>query len=582
MTINKITIENIKGISSRTFELNITPDRPSLLVAPNGFGKSSLAAAFLSLQSNKLSVHDDHSHKNNTSINSKLIVQFTDGSGATHTIEANGTSNTIADHFDCFVINNQTKAKGIRRSFGGRTAISASISVEPVILIDTIPNQENFDYSYRSQQQKFGQNGKVLPNISNYFENNKFICKLSRHYKTLDRISQVKSKKTIDQVIDAINAENGTKEVLRQWLRNNKINELEAIAPLNRIAEIILVSNLGVNSSDIAYLAAIQISNLYFSNKTKFKNACKYGNYKIEKDEYVEILSAFNTSWCQIAPKEEGRKLIVKFPKVHHISNGQRDVITFVALLYRAQRKLKQQNSILIIDEIFDYLDDANLVAVQYYITKMIKKYKENGRRLYSLILTHLNPYYFKNFAFSKQKIYYLDKKDIVPNSSMVKLLRNRNEETIKDDVSKYLLHYHSEQINKRVEFKALRLKETWGEGNNFDVFINQEIKKYLNNQNDFDPLAICCAVRKKIEKIAFSQILSDEQKQKFLNISKTREKLSFAESIGAAIPEYFYLLGVVYNNVMHWREGQDNISPIAAKLENITIKGLIVEIFSE
>ena len=71
----------------------------------------------------------------------------------------------------------------------------------------------------------------------------------------------------------------------------------------------------------------------------------------------------------------------------------------------------------------FDYLDDANLIAVQYYITKFIDEYKQEGKKIYPLIMTHINPYFFKNFAFSKQKIYFLDKKNITSNPNFVKLL---------------------------------------------------------------------------------------------------------------------------------------------------------------
>ena len=34
-------------------------------------------------------------------------------------------------------------------------------------------------------------------------------------------------------------------------------------------------------------------------------------------------------------------------------------------------------------------------------------------------------------------------------------------------------------------------------------------------------------------------------------------------------------------NEGMHWKENQDNISPIAAKLENLTIKKLIQDVFN-
>ncbi len=45
MVISKIEISNIKGIGNLTINQNIYPNRPNILVAPNGFGKSSLACS---------------------------------------------------------------------------------------------------------------------------------------------------------------------------------------------------------------------------------------------------------------------------------------------------------------------------------------------------------------------------------------------------------------------------------------------------------------------------------------------------------------------------------------------------------
>lgn len=576
MTIKKITIEHVKGISNRTFELNILANKPSLLVAPNGFGKSSFATAFNSLQTNKLSVHEDHHHRSDSELTSKILIEYEDSDNAVHTLEADDTHNTISGHFSWFVINSQIKAKGVGRNFGGRTAVSASISVDPVTLIDTIPARESFGYSHRDQKASFGRNGKVLPNISTYLENLIFVRNLGERFTLFDRMSQVRNQRKIDSFTSDVNAQNGTTEQILEWISNNKLDYLSEIEPLDEISDLILSANLGVSRSELSFLISLQLYNVYKQDKAKFKKAEKYSSYKLEKSEYKEMLKAFNNSWCRVAPKESGRKLIVEFPKTNHISNGQRDVITFVALLYRAQKKLTGNNCILVIDEVFDYLDDANLVAVQYYITKLIDKFRNEGRRLYPLILTHLNPYYFKNFAFSKQKVYYLDKRDIQPNSAMVKLLRKRNEVSIKDDVSKFLLHFHSGEINKRAEFNALGLRQTWGEGDNFHNFIREEARKYLEDGEGFDPLSVCCAVRISVERRAYELLADHGHKQEFLGAFKTRDKLSYAESIGVSIPEYFYLLGVIYNDGMHWREGQDNISPIAAKLENQTIRGLI------
>lgn len=53
MVINSITIENVKGIERLEIKQTIQPNRPNILVAPNGFGKSSIAIAFNSLKANK-------------------------------------------------------------------------------------------------------------------------------------------------------------------------------------------------------------------------------------------------------------------------------------------------------------------------------------------------------------------------------------------------------------------------------------------------------------------------------------------------------------------------------------------------
>lgn len=579
MTIKKIEIRNIKGIEEKSFELDILPNRPSLLVAPNGFGKSSFAAAFLSLLQNRLSVHEDNYHKSDADLAPELRIEYEDDAGQLHSLTADGAKNDIHQHFAWFVINNQIKAKGIGRNFGGRNVVSASIAVEPVVLIETIPAQEPFGYNYTQQKRNFGTNGKVLPNITGLSNSPNFVKSIGYNFDVLDRIGQVRNNQKISNLIAGINRQSGSANQLLIWIQANKLGEFESVEPLKQIAELILSSNLDIADRHIAYLAAIQIECLYSADKPKFKRAQKYANYKIEKIQYSQMLTAFNTSWCAIVPKEKDRKLVVEFPHAKHISNGQRDVITFVALLHRAQNRLRGKNSILIIDEVFDYLDDANLVAAQYYITKMIDLYKEEGKRLYPLILTHLNPHYFKNFVFSKQKIYHLDKREIQSNPAMIKLLRKRNEPSIKDDVSKHLLHYHPDDINRRQEFEALDVKATWGEGQNFDAFVNEEYRKYVNSEDDFDPLAVCCAVRKLIEKHAYRQLPTQGDCVTFVATFKTRKKLEFAESVGASIPEYFYLLGVIYNEGMHWREGQDNLSPIAAKLENSTIRSIVCQV---
>ncbi len=46
MKIKTIEITNVKGIGNKSFILDLLPNKPNLLVAPNGFGKSSFSIGF--------------------------------------------------------------------------------------------------------------------------------------------------------------------------------------------------------------------------------------------------------------------------------------------------------------------------------------------------------------------------------------------------------------------------------------------------------------------------------------------------------------------------------------------------------
>ena len=93
--------------------------------------------------------------------------------------------------------------------------------------------------------------------------------------------------------------------------------------------------------------------------------------------------------------------------------------------------------------------------------------------------------------------------------------------------------------------------------------------------------MAICFGVRVRIEKLIHQQIADPAKQALFLAEHGTKKKLDYCETIGHSVPEIFYLLGIIYNDKLHWREGIDNVRPVAIKLENLTIKNLIREIFN-
>lgn len=578
MSLITIEIQNIKGIKRKIFNLEILPNKPSILVAPNGFGKSSIATAFDSLQRNRINLDDDDYHESNKLNKPRIDLTYEREDKTRINLYADDSHNTIVNELDWFVINNKVRAKGIGQSFGGYTNVSASLRVDPIVLVDTIPKKVDFDYSFKNQKDSFGQNGKVLPNINSIFDNYRLINEIYSNT-LLDRCQGERIQSAIQKFINTVNNQSGTASDIVDWIEKNQLSILTQIKYLNELAEILNSYDIGFSKNSENFLAAIQLIRVYESNPASFKNACRYKEYEDEKSSLKSLFSSINSSWKDITPKQTKNQLIIEFPKTNLISNGQRDIMCFIALLNKAERKLKKQSCILIVDEIFDYLDDANLVAAQYYISQIIKRFQRENKRFYPLILTHLNPAFFKTFVFSKQKIYYLDKKTSKADSNLENLLKNREAPSIKDDVSKFLLHFNPNHINKRAEFRALRLKETWGEANNFDQYIDAEAKKYSTDQPDFDPLAICIALRKKIEKKIYDRLRDPLEKNAFLNINMTREKLEYAESKGIPIPETYFLLGIIYNEALHWKPNHDNISPIISKLENFTIKQIVSRI---
>lgn len=574
-----IEIENIKGIGHKRFELDILPNKPSLLVAPNGFGKSSFAVAFNEMNNRRINLTEYNYHLENDALPPRIYIEYERPDLTIATLEATATTNTISSELDYFVINNPTKPKGVGSQFG---RASARLEIKDVVLVDRIPDNVSFGNQFREYQGRFGQNARVLPNPNAALSNLKLVEKISHNYQALERANGQRIQLRINAIINEINqqAVTATADALTDWITANRLNDLKQIDYLNTIGNLIHEFDVGYNSETKAYLVAIQLISLYNNNPNNFKAACDYNNYQLDKQRFEHTLSTFNCTWKGIRASQTGGQLVVKFPEAIHISNGQRDILTFISMLFRARQHLKKDANILIIDEVFGYLDDANLTAAQYYITTLIKDYKEEGMRLYPIILTHLNPNYFKNFAFNDQKVYFLEQSPIQVNHGIVRLLRNREHVSIKDDVSKHLLHFDPTHINKRAEFNALGLRELWGESDNFYQFLFSEVEIYLNGR-PFCPFAVCGGLRVKIEQIAFDKLQTTEARATFLTTKKTRLKLEKAEEMGVLSPESHYLLGIIYNEGMHWKDGLDNVSSIASKLENLTIKKLISDVFT-
>lgn len=580
MKITNIKINNIKGIESNDMEVEIFANKPNILVAPNGFGKSSIACAFNSLTKYgiKLTKEEDY-YKKDISLQPllSLKVQKEDG-GSIYEYLASKNVNEIGLHFKTFVINNQLDVTTKSNNQGKFTSVSGYLSIKPQIIYNKIPENVKVDYTISHLKNKFGKNGKLLPNISDLLFNDSFLnqIKASDYYSILDKFKAKGRQKKFNLIIDLLNNGKGTEETIKKNFDTGNLLSIEKEDSYERIKQ--LVKSYKHFDDLDTFLIIYQIQYIYLSDKNTFKNACNRAEYNSFKAKIEDNLQLINTSWLKIKPKEHNEQLIINYPKANEISNGQRDLLTMFIMLTNIENKLKIGNNIIIFDEVFDYLDDANLLAAQFYITKMIKRVKDKKiGSIFPIFLTHLDPYYFKNYVFRKQKVCFLLQTQAIASSSMKKLLSKREEESIYIDISKYLLHYHPNEINCRVNFEENELKPTWGIGTNFLKYIIEELNKYFYNESNYDPYAVCCALRIYIEKKVYKQ-LSNENKVKFLKINGTNNKLEFAEQQLVKINEIYFMLGIIYNDSMHINETEKSS---AYKLNNITIKEIIKDVFN-
>ena len=584
MNISTIEITNIKGIGNRIFKLDLVPNRPNILVAPNGFGKSSFAIGFDSLKSNKIELDDKHYFNKDAGNRPVLSLSFTNGV----TLVADDTQNTITDYFDVFVINNQTEPKAVVQTIPGRPAFAkTSLDIVPTVLIQKIPAKIDFDYNSATMKAAFGTNGsKLLSNIAKLFSCGALFHRIENEV-DFSRFALKNYGTTFETAFPQINLQTGTGNTIKNWITTNILPSFQGLEEFTKLSNIIASFGFTDVADEVdSYLTAWQIIAVKNNMGVNFKKACKYLYYLDEKEDCTKTIASFNPvkHRFDIKPKVEGNSLVVRWPKAHEISNGQRDILTFIAMLLKSRRNFKKQDCILVIDEIFDYMDDANLITFQYYISTFIDEMKRQKRRIFPILLTHLDPLFFNHFCFNdtKIKVNYLKEVNIKSNQNILKIIYKREMPSIQNMVDAYYFHYHPtiNTVDLTTEFKALKLNLDWAKPEKFFKTIFREVRRYLLEIDTFDPMAICFGVRIQIEKLVYDKIADHENKTIFIDTNGTKNKLYFAQSIGIHLPETYFLLGIIYNTSLHLSEGQDISKPLGLKLENGTIKQMILNIF--
>lgn len=581
MYIKTIHIKNIKGIQDKEYLFNYSthglhPNKVNVFVAPNGFGKSSFSIAMSYLNKNKLTNFDkSHYYKNNESNQPEVYITCNDT--VDRFLTANNTSNNIKDFFKVFVINNQIKSKARTINNGAFPITQSSMSLDDICLIDTIPEKTLLEYSLASEKRSFGENSKILENLLGLIRNFRCINEILQNI-DFTKFTQVRNKQVLDEFKNRCNLLSGTKDSI--------LTEVEGglLDPLKRIDELISLTNIlkkYTSYSDASlFISSFQVINcINRMSSDKKRRAKLYYGYKVNRESIDNALNPIKKTWKNIKPKEERGKYILKFPSTDKISNGERDILCFIGMLKRAEQKLIAKNNILIIDEVFDYLDDANLISAQYYLTEMISNYKNKDKNIFPIIMTHLDPNYFKSYVFKPKvmKVFYLnrvegERKKISEDIEF--FILNRNNTDIKDKISKDFLHYSlasSENISLSKNGKDYSLSL-----DNYKKYIYEESEKYFNNMA-YDPIALCCYLRINIERLIYDKIEREEVKVIFLESSnKTKNKLELAEDNGVEVSDIYYMVASICNKSLHLNPDYDNITPLLSKLNNITIKNMI------
>ena len=586
--IKSISIENVRGISSAKFVFD-TPEmlgnKFHLLIAPNGFGKSSFAGAFSSLKPRSLKLPLSLLHKENEVNKAKLEITYSID-GVDKTVSADGENNDISRIFSVAVINSKLKPRAVAKTgFQQFAKATASLIIEPIILFDKIPKKPNRTFAISEFKKTFGSSGKILTNIQPFLDNDLVLSSILS-LSSIGRFTQKAVWKKIEPIVFDINAQTGTVDQILTWVGENKLSELQSIPELNSIA------TLFVDFQDLSevdrYLIAYQFALAYKEDAKLLHDHLTWRSYLSGKKRCEDLLKGVNSNpaWIAVSIKETKGKLVAEFPEATKMSNGQRDLLSFVAQLMKAEFQLSGARAILIIDEVFDYLDECNLLAAQFHTSRFIERFKSTGAEIFPLFLTHLNPDIFKHSALGLgkkdiRKVHFLDKaSDSSRKVGIAAMVKLRDEVDLKPYIGKYFFHYHPENCNQEALFKVRGLKETWGKSHNFYAYVFKEFVKYRSGEGEADFVAACVAARIAIEKHAFDQLQASGQ-SRFTDyfIKGTSEKLDFVEQLGGTVPESHRLLGLLYNDILHHKENFDYISAIVSKMKNPAIRGMMSEI---
>lgn len=584
--ITGVQVKNVKGIQDWEFTFcqpEMNPNKVHVLIAPNGFGKSSITRAFECLNQQRINLKEKDCFQYDEALSAELSLSCKID-GSERTLTANQSKNEIGKEFDTWVIRAPSKVKASQRPTGSGFQVPIGEFVIEDIEIRKIPDRGEIPYKYREEVQKYDSLAKTMPNLSRKLKDHLFLSRLSSSSLGQKKLG-IRVTKEISGILNELKALEGTELEIRAAINENFIERLSSIAGLQEIADL-----FDESSSDAdRFLAAIQILEIHHADLKRTKKAVAWLKAEDDYKRVKQTIAACNPNpgWLEPKVSRSKGKIILKLPKPDEMSNGQRDFLCFISHLLKFKIHSKKKRRILIIDEVFDYLDYSNIVACQYYLKKFIDHEKSQGNEIYPWIFTHLDPCVFNSFIFSKkiQKNHFLDKTTSVDNDKGIcKIIKVRDaDSTLKGVFDNFHAHHSLTECNEQQLFQSRGLKKNWGCSRTFKDYCASEAAKYANSHDgEIDYLATCLHVRITIERMACEQ-LEQNQQDEFVATLRTVSKLDKAQEFGAEVPELHYLLAGLMNTALHdTNPHADFVSPVVSKLRNHNIRAMVKAVVSQ
>lgn len=592
--ITNISLKNIKGYGdpATSINLELKTNRINIIYAPNGTGKSSIAAAFKSLNRGNLAPSKEDMHHKDEALLPELLLTM-DG----QTYSANRTANTISSVLEPYVINCGTVVSTAQQNVGGKyVKVNGYLDIENVVVINNIPPVVEPRYRISAIKEDFGVNGKIFINRAELFKRADFLLICEKVGTQLDLFYKAKSRiQLIDDIKEKIQSLDGKVDYLKQNIRDTWFHSLEDNQIYSQIMNEFKRFTDGLTKLehfDLFY----QISYFWKTSKNDIRKANKRTEYVRQKQRFDDNLSLLDTTWRNIHTIEADNKLWVQFPHANEISNGQRDILTLVVELLKFESTIHEDKKyILIIDEVFDYLDDANTITAQYFLSKFLNLGKNN---LFLCMFTHLNPFSFRNYIFCDKKLnfVYLQSTRPVATDAMKAFVAfreglDKNEAGQNDLYSKMshdLFHYNPIKVDYSGQIAAYKrnqaLCQTWGKTEILHQILIGEVNKYLEGNISYDPYAVAMALRLRVEKIVYDK-MEDHLKADYINENMTKNKFKFAEDHDVVVPDVLYVVNAIHNEADHLKYNALNHTymekSMVYKLQNKVIQNIIGNIFN-